>query len=511
MSNYDRGFDSLFGGTAIVFVGFATQLGLTFLVRVLFARYLSVGAFGLIALFIATINTVGLISVAGLDVGIGRYLPRFDVGSQKREDIVRSAVEVAVPLSVGSALALYLAAGWITEELAYGPQLRALFIVAAIGTPFFGLKRLAIGAAQGQEQTLPKVLIENLLAPVAQLVFTVLAVALGFQLLGFAWAYASGFVLAGVIGAVYLLRRTPLRFVRRGSMHRQLAAFSGPLVVTNVMLSLMGGYLDTFFLGVLDTAASVGTYNTVYPLSQLTMIFLTSFGFLLLPAVSHLDAEAKFDRANHLLEVTTKWVFFLTLPVFFLMFYFPEQTIALTFGAKYTSGAMALSLLVVGFLVHAGFAVAGKGLVAVGETRLVMIDTVVAAVLNIALNIAFIPRYGFFGAALASVISYWLLDALYLYQLRRHTGIVPVSAGLVRVVAITIPVTAVICGAVGRMVVDTVLGVAAVVTLATVLHLLIVIRYGGLSEEELAVITKAEEMSGRDLSPVRRTVRGLRR
>jgi O-antigen/teichoic acid export membrane protein len=511
MSKYDRGFDSLFGGTAIVFVGFATQLGVTFLVRVLFARYLSVEAFGLIALFIATINTVGLVSVAGLDVGIGRYLPRFEVGSEKREDVVRSAVEVAVPLSIGAAISLYLAADWITEELAYRPELRALFIVAAIGTPFFGLKRLAIGAAQGQEQTLPKVLIENLLAPVAQLVFTVLAVAYGFQLLGFAWAYASGFVLAGIIGTFYLLRRTPFQIVRRGSMHRQLAVFSGPLVVTNIMLSLMGGYLDTFFLGYLDTAASVGTYNTVYPLSQLTMIFLTSFSFLLLPAVSHLDAEAKFGRANRLMEVTTKWVFFLTLPVFFLMFYFPEQTIALTFGAKYTSGALALSLLVFGFLVHAGFAVAGKGLVAVGETRLVMIDTVVAAVLNIALNIVLIPRYGFFGAALASVISYWVLDALYLYQLRRHTGIFPVSSDLLRVVAITVPATAFVCGGFGRMVVDTIVGVGAVVTVATLLHLVIVIRYGGLSEEELEVITKAEQASGRDLSPVRRTVRALRR
>lgn len=511
MSNYDRGFDSLFGGTAIVFVGFATQLGLTFLVRVLFARYLSVEAFGLIALFIATINTVGLVSVAGLDVGIGRYLPRFEAGSAQREDVVRSAVEVAVPLTFGSALALYLAADWITEELAYGPEIQALFIVAAIGTPFFGLKRLAIGAAQGQEQTLPKVLIENLLAPVAQLVFTVLAVALGFQLLGFAWAYASGFVLAGIVGTVYLLRHTPFRLVRRGSMHRQLAVFSGPLVVTNIMLSLMGGYLDTFFLGVLDTAASVGTYNTVYPLSQLTMIFLTSFGFLLLPAVSHLDAEAKFDRANHLLEVTTKWVFFLTLPVFFLMFYFPEQTISLTFGAKYASGAMALSLLVFGFLLHAGFAVAGKGLVAVGETRLVMIDTVVAAVLNIALNIVLIPRYGFFGAALASVLSYWVLDALYLYQLRRHTGILPVSLDLLRVLALTIPATGLVCGVVGRMVVDSSVGVLGVVAVATLLHLVIVIRFGGLTDEELAVISTVEEAAGRDLSAVRRTIEVLQR
>lgn len=510
MTKYDRGFDSLFGGTALVFVGFTTQLGLTFLVRVILARHLSVESFGLIALFIATINTVGLVSVAGLDVGIGRYLPRFDVSAGERADVLRSAVEVAIPLSIGSALVVYFASGMVASELFEGTGLGALFVVAAVGTPFFGLQRLALGAAQGQEETVPKVVIENLLAPISQLLFTVLAVALGFQLLGFAWAYAGGFILSGLIGAGYLLTRTPLSLGRSGSMHRKLAVFSGPLVVANIMLSLMGGYLDTFFLSYLATPTDVGTYNTVYPLSQLSMVFLTSFSFLLLPAVSHLDAEAKFERVNRLIKITTKWIFFLTLPVFFFLFYFPTVTISLTFGSKYSAGAMALSLLVFGFVIHAGFALAGKGLIAIGETRLVMIDTVVAAVVNILLNIYLIPRYGFFGAALASVISYWILDILYLYQLHKHTGIIPVSTGLVRVIAITIPLTAIICGGLGQWAAGRVWMVIPVVLLATAVHLFVVIRYGGLTNEELAVITRVEDLSGWDLSSVRRSIRLIR-
>lgn len=510
MTDNNQEFDSLFGGTAIVFAGFATQLGLAFLIRVSFARYLSVDAFGLVALFIATLNTVGLLSVAGLDVGIGRFLPRFESGDEHRQDVLRSATEVAIPLSIGAGLLLYLSSDWLATRIFHSPALEPLLVVAAIATPFFGLRRLALGAAQGQERTIPKVLIENLLPQVSQIVLLVVVVSLGAHVLGIVWAYAGGFVVSGLVGGYYLLKHTPLDVRRRGSMHRRLAIFSAPLIVTGIMVRLME-YLDTFLLGYLATSGDVGIYNTVYPLSQLALIFLTSFSFLLLPAISRLDDDDQLDEADRLFKLTTKWIFFLTMPIFFVMFYFPELTISVTFGEKYSAGATALAVLALGMLVHSGLGPTGKGLIAIGQTRLVMLDNTVAASVNVLLNVLLIPTYGIVGAAVASVTAFLTLDVLGLAQLYRHTGIFPIDIGLVRVGAISIPLATLICVVGGELAANSLWRVIPVLVLAGILHLVILVRYGNLTEAELAVIGSAEQTLNRDLSIVRRIVRTVQR
>lgn len=503
-------FGSLLGGTAVVFVGFVVQTGLVFLLRVTFARYLSVESFGLVAIFMALINVAGLVAVGGLNVGLGRYLPRFDSAPADRADLVRSALEVAVPLSLAIAAVIFLSADWLAVELFESPRLGPLFAIAAVATPFFGLQRIALGVARGQERTVPKVVIENLLVPVSQVLLAVAVIVLGLRTTGIAWAYAGGFVVSGLIGAWYLLGYTPLELGTRGTMHRQLTRFSAPLVVTGMLFHLIH-YLDTFLLGYFATTQSVAVYNTVYPLSLLTTVFLVSFVFLLLPAVSGLDVEDEMERADHLFKLTAKWIVFLTYPVVMVMFFFPELTIAVTFGEKYTAGAFALSVLAGGFLVHAAIGSTDKGLIAVGRTRLVLAGNLAAAAVNVVLNVVLIPAYGFLGAAVASVIAFWTLDLVWLYFLYRIAGIVPVSTGMVRGLGLSVPVTAALCVGLGHGVAGSLPGVAGVVVLAGLAHLLIVVRYGDLTAEEMAVLTRLETELDLDLSAVRRTVGFVRR
>lgn len=509
MGDSAEDFGAMFGGTAVVFAGFVFQLGVVFLFRVTVARYLTVEAFGLLTIFIAAVNTAGLVSVAGLDVGIGRYLPRYEDGVPDRADVVRSAVEVAVPLSVGVGGALVLGAEWVAVGVFRQPELHPLLVVAAIAIPFYGLQQLALGTARGQGRTVPKVAIQHVLAPGAQLLLALVVIVAGYRTLEIATAYAGGIVLSGLVGAWYLLRRSPLGLGRRGSMHRTLAVFSIPLVVTGIMFNLIH-YLDTFLLGYFTTPTDVGIYNTVYPLSQLCTVFLSAFGFLFLPTISGLESEDRLGRADTLAKLTAKWIFFLTFPLFVLMFYFPETSISLTFGAKYSTGAPALAVLVLGFVVHAGFGPTGKGLVALGRTRLVMVDNIVAALVNVGLNVLLIPRLGFFGAALASVGAFWTLDVLWLYQLHKHADIVPVSRGLVRVAALTVPASAVVYLGAGQLVGDPLLRVGGAIAAMVAIHLVVVLRYGDISEEEFAILDHAERGLGVDLSLVRRTAIRLR-
>lgn len=503
MSESDSGFSSILSGGFVVFVGLAINLFLNYVIRLLFARYLTVGQFGLISIVMATVNVVGLLSILGLDTGIGRYLPRFDEDGD-RQDVLISALQLALPPGILVGIVLYLSSGRIADSLFGIPELGALLAIAAIGTPFVGLTRLSIGVIQGQKRTLPKVLIENVSAPVTQLVLMAGVITLGLGTVSVAWAYVGGFVLSGVLGLAYIVSHVS---VREGepTMRRELLAFSAPLIITVAMGSILQ-YSDTLLLGGLATPEAVGIYNVIYPLSQFMALFLTVFSYLIMPVVSELHAENALGRANEYLRLTSKWILFLTFPLFISMLLYPSEVIQVTFGAKYTDGHFALAVLAVGFLIHSILGPLGKGITGIGRTDLIMYDNVGAAALNIVLNLLLIPEYGFLGAAVASVAAYVLNGVLYAYQVGSITGYQPVSTVALRVGAIStlFAVTLHLSPLLDLQSAN--LQALAVVGVSTLFHVLVFLRYGEISSDELDVVHVVEERFEVDLAFVFRFV-----
>ncbi|WP_259517329.1 hypothetical protein [Halanaeroarchaeum sp. HSR-CO] len=65
-----------------------------------------------------------------------------------------------------------------------------------------------------------------------------------------------------------------------------------------------------------------------------------------------------------------------TVPVFLVVALFSDMTITVTFGSEYMEGGTALSLLAVGYFIHAIAGPNANTLTAVGRTRLIMWDNV---------------------------------------------------------------------------------------------------------------------------------------
>ncbi|WP_367884108.1 hypothetical protein [Thermococcus sp. JCM 11816] len=96
-------------------------------------------------------------------------------------------------------------------------------------------------------------------------------------------------------------------------------------------------------------------------------------------------------KLKRLYQSTAKWGgFILTFPAFLLVFAFPKGTINLFFGgAKYTEAATALRILALGFMFHVVMGgLNAMSLVAVGRTSDNLIGNLLAALLNVALNMA---------------------------------------------------------------------------------------------------------------------------
>ena len=500
----DSSIRALFKGGSIVFLGSLVGMALSFLSIYVVGRWLGPDGYGAIVLGSTLLTAVSTLVLLGMNTGIGRYLPRYD-DPERRRGVLVSGFQLVLPLSVTSAAIMIFFADRIAADLFGDPAIAPIIQVFALALPIASIEKLTVGGIQGVKRTAPKVYVENITAHLTRLLLAVAILLAGYGAFGVAFAYLFGHVAAAALGLYYMWKYTPLfERIPTITMRKELLTFSAPLVVSAMMVKVLHD-LDTLLLGYFSTTADVGIYGFIYPIATTVSIVLTSFAFLFMPMLSELHSDGDTGEMKRLYQVITKWIFVVTLPLFAMLFVFSD--VILPFIApEYAPGALALSILVLGFMTHAVAGPNYKALTAVGETRLVMYDNIGAAVLNVALNLLLIPRYSFTGAAVATVLSYVAVNLAFSYQLYTRTGIHPLTTALVRPgVASLVAVGALF--AVSRTIDVTIPLFLVLATLFMIAYAVIVLKLGGVEREEVMLVVSLEERLGMNLGPMKAVIR----
>lgn len=505
MSNKYR---KLFKGGVVLFVGLIFQLVVSFLAKVVIARTLGPVNYGAVTLGSTLLTIVSTFAVFGMNHGLSRYIPRDD-DPQYRRGVVLSAYQIAIPTSIIVGLAVVVFSDQIATDVFGDPTIGSILRIFGIAIPFAVTVQIGIGTIQGLQLSVPKVAVRNVTQPLTRFLLVGIVVFYGLGKVGMAWAYAGGHIAAAGLVIYYVIKHSPLiEPIPWKRMHSELLTFSLPLVVTSAMTVLLSR-VDSFMLGVLSTTGDVGIYGVVYPMAELLTAALASFGFLFTPVLSELHANQNMEEMRRLYQVVTKWIFMTTLPVFMILAVFPEVSISLTFGAEYAEGSLALTILTLGFFSHAFLGPNVNALTSIGRTRIIMYDNVFITTLNIGLNLILIPQYSYVGAAVATTVSYVLLNILYTVQLYRETGIHPFTSALVRPGLIAVISIATIAWVTSTYLRSSAFTLIAMFTLFAFVYALGVLRFGGIESEEIDILLQIEDRFDVDLSPVKNILKEI--
>jgi O-antigen/teichoic acid export membrane protein len=93
-------------------------------------------------------------------------------------------------------------------------------------------------------------------------------------------------------------------------------------------------------------------------------------------------------------QVLTKWIFSATLPLFFILFFFPEMTLSYLFGERFVVASDSLRILLLGFLLQSFIGANGLLMMVTGMSRVLMHITLFKTVLNVLLNYLLIKHVG---------------------------------------------------------------------------------------------------------------------
>jgi O-antigen/teichoic acid export membrane protein len=398
-------------GSGVIFAG--TLIGLLFDITIkrVLTSYLSPAVFGTYTLALTVISITGAIATLGLNEGVPRYIAYF---RGRNEDYkIHELIISAAAMGLIAAVLAMLASPALFERLAgegFDIQGKILSVVKIMifALPFTILLNVAVAIYRGFDRTNVNMYFYNIIRPLSLLVFASTAIFFGASFHGIVLVDLLSMIFTFGVMSVYFMKRPPIKLklkLKFSEPTKQLIRYSFPLLITATLLNLMT-WTDTIMLGYFKSAEVVGVYSAVYPLVGFLSMIIGSMGFVYIPVISKLWGENSTELIGSIYQITTKWCFLLTFPIFALMFVYPESLLTRIYGTEYASGATVLRILALGFITNSYFGFNYHTIMASGDSDFLMKCSLTSAGMNVLLNFILVPQYGMVGAAIASSVSF---------------------------------------------------------------------------------------------------------
>jgi O-antigen/teichoic acid export membrane protein len=172
---------------------------------------------------------------------------------------------------------------------------------------------------------------------------------------------------------------------------------------------------DRYVIALFEDISSVGIYNQVYQIGQVSVYFLVTVFFnAITPRLNRMLTGFKPESKEHLYDYIYAYIL-LALPIAFYISIFPKQVAAFLLGEEFRQGYPLIPWIVYSVFIY--------GLTLFNETKLkfdhqykpVVIGIICACLINVGLNFMFIPIFGYLVAAITTLIAYTFLFFYYYF------------------------------------------------------------------------------------------------
>ncbi|MBS1964692.1 MAG: flippase [Chloroflexi bacterium SZAS-1] len=423
-------------GSSLMLVGRTISMVANFAIQVLIVRYLSKANYGAFAYAMSFVTLGQTIATFGLDRAITRFVPIYHERRDYNKMFGTILLVIGTIVSLGTLMVLsayafqdVIGQTLLNEKEGDKAQVIALLLILIGLAPVQALDDLI--AAMFAIFASPRAIFfrKYILSPGLKLSVVLLLMLFGSD----EFFLASGYLAAGILGTTvygFTLFRTlqkqqlfkELHFKSLTVPARELFAFTIPLLTSDLVYVLMSSS-DAVLLGHFKSTSDVAAFRAILPSAVLNQFVLQSFTILFTPIASRLFARDDYEGINNLYWQTAVWTSVLSFPIFALTFSMANPLTVILYGQKYASSAVLLALLSFGYYFNAALGFNGLTLKVYGRLRYIVIINILAAIINIAINLLLIPQYGALGAACGTCGTMVIHNLLKQAGLRFGTGI----------------------------------------------------------------------------------------
>jgi O-antigen/teichoic acid export membrane protein len=232
-------------------------------------------------------------------------------------------------------------------------------------------------------------------------------------------AYVSAHVISQIVS--YLLLRAKLNF-KSGRFEymffKDLAQRAFPFFGISLLAALYAN-IDRLFLFSMAGTGAVGIYAAAYRLVSVPTYISAAFHQAVFPSLSRHAGLSDQTRLNEAVGSCMRYLTFAAVPIAIGVTALADPMIRLIYGSAYSSGALALQILIWAYALEFFNPFFSRVLFALERQGVVMKAAVIGTGVNIGLNIVLIPRFSFVGAAVATLASAGLIFFMLYIAIRR--------------------------------------------------------------------------------------------
>jgi O-antigen/teichoic acid export membrane protein len=413
------------GGITLVGSGFGRIVQFGF--HILLGRVLGAGGYGLYTLGYSVIQLARELSTLGLHHGIVRFIAIYRSEGELRriKGTIVSAFFTAGIASLIVGFFLFVGARFVSLSIFNDPELTSVLRAFAIAVPFFVLIDMSAHTARGFQRMEHYVAIQDIIWPIANVVFVGIVFLLGYRLMGAVYGFLASVVISATAGILSIPRRIFPEFLSLRPTYeiRKLLRFSLAMILIGFGQIALS-QTDRLIVGFFMTSADVGMYSAAARIAIQCNFIITAFNMAFAPMIADLHNKQRIAEMEQLFKLVTRWIVALTLPIILVLVLFPVPVMKL-FGGEFVAGSGVLIALAVAYLVNVATGSVGLILIMAGNQNIELLNVLGMAAVNVGLNVWLIQIYGILGVAIATGLSSVIVNVIRVIEVYKLIGIQP--------------------------------------------------------------------------------------
>ncbi|MBI5065256.1 flippase [Candidatus Woesearchaeota archaeon] len=431
---------SLLEGTFYILVTSLAAGGVSYFIRLLLARNLSLENYGLYYSVFSFVSVFLLFRDLGLSNALVRTIAKLKV-ENKFWDIKTAIMAVLTMQTISSSiifLGLFFSADYLSVYFFKKPEaailIRLFFLYIYASIISLLVKNVLLGLQKNKTYSLYEPL-KNIATLLTIFTGIYLTKEVYLPLIGYSvgWIVAA-FLVFSIWKEINLFKYPLITFFLRA---KKLFLFGVPLFLSEVGGKLIEN-INTLMLTYYTNLELVGIYQIAFPSAMLFMFLSNGISTLILPISSTLWAQKDNKTMSNLIEEIYKATFLLIIPFFVVAIMNSKLLLYYLFGEKFLSATIPLQILLLGALFLFISDVNSRIILGFGKSKLIFFITLISAAINIPLNYFLIKELNIVGTSIATTVSYAIIFIASFYYLKKFINIQISTLWFVKSIFITL-------------------------------------------------------------------------
>jgi O-antigen/teichoic acid export membrane protein len=319
---------------------------------------------------------------------------------------------VTIPFSILLSASLFFFSDLIAVDIFHDASYKEALELVAIIVPFYALLNINIELIRGMKKLHISEFLRNVNRPLINVVLLfIIGMYVTDKLLPI-YTLGAGIAL-GFIFSVAFIFKNITKSLNRKVVKKEILTTSFPMFLSTLSGFLIGA-IPLFILQIFTTSSEVGVFSVAYKLSLIVGISLMILNTILAPKISELFWADDHKNLQAVISRSVRIIFYVSLFTAVVIMTFNKQILNV-FGDEFLGGEIALGLMIIGQVFNVATGSVGIFMNMTGNQRVLMNVAIMVTFFSFLVSYIVVPKYGINGAALVSMISTILINAIPAY------------------------------------------------------------------------------------------------